>query len=113
MKLHSKSADEAAAEKENRTDQVNAAIELMKENEKYADDPLLGFFWYDKNNDELFGVTSTPASDCKWYESSQRGAAIRTDRRLLKTYGRKNVSGARTDDSQEIILQRRTEEYLR
>ena len=84
MKLHSKSADEAAAEKENRTDKDNAAIEVMRENEKYADDPLLGFFWYDKNKNELFGVTSTPASDCKWHEASQGGAAIRTDRRLFK-----------------------------
>lgn len=65
-----------------RTDETKAAIELMKFNMQFQNDPLVGIFWYSVHGDELFGVTSSIAESNKWYVSSQFNAEIRTDIRL-------------------------------
>lgn len=48
---------------------INAFRDIMKENNKYQDDAMVGLFWYDIENDELFGVSSVIASDINFYES--------------------------------------------
>ena len=65
-----------------RDDDTKAAIELMKFNEQFQDDPLIGIFWYSVHDDELFGVTSSMAEDNAWRPSQQFKAIIRTDKRL-------------------------------
>lgn len=65
-----------------RTDETKAAIELMKYNMQFQNDPLVGIFWYSVHANELFGVTSSLAESNKWYISSQFNAEIRTDIRL-------------------------------
>lgn len=77
--------------KELRDDFTNTAIDCMKESEQFQEDPLLGLFWYDVNNDELFGINSTPARDCNWYYSKQFGIKLKTDRRLHKNIWNKEL----------------------
>lgn len=50
----------------NRDDSTQAAIELMKYNMQFQNDPLVGIFWYDVHKDELFGVVSSVAYDNHW-----------------------------------------------
>lgn len=66
------------------TNEKNAAMEVMVDNEKYQNDPCLGIFWYDVNKKELFGVRSTLAQDTSWYDSELFKSKVRTDRRLHK-----------------------------
>ena len=61
-----------------------AAIEVMRFNEQFQDEPRVAIFWYDTNKDELFGVRMTHASDAKWYESSQFNAIVKTEKDLHK-----------------------------
>ena len=68
-----------------RSDNDNAAIEVMQHNMQYQEDPMVGIFWYDANNKELFGIKSTYADDARWYNSTQFGTEIRTERMLHKT----------------------------
>ena len=74
-----------------RSDEDNAAIEVMVDNMQYQDDPMVGIFWYDANNDELFGIKSTYAEDAKWYNSNQFNTKIRTETMLHKTKWQKEV----------------------
>ena len=62
-----------------------SAIECMRKNMDTQDDAELGFFWYDPTSDELFGVTSTPASALKFYHNNVFDIDVRTDLRLHKT----------------------------
>ena len=55
---------------------VNAAIEVMMSSMHYQDDSEIGCFWYDTENEELFGVNSVPASSMKFYNSSQFNAQV-------------------------------------
>ena len=68
-----------------RTDNDNAAIEVMKDSMQYQNDPMVGIFWYDVDNNELFGIKSTYAEDARWYNSVQFNTKIRTERMLHKT----------------------------
>ena len=38
-------------------------IKSMSDNFETQDDPMVGIFWYDEKNDELFGVTASYASE--------------------------------------------------
>lgn len=62
--------------------QINAFREIMASNNQYADDPYVGIFWYDTENDELFGVKSTLAEDVQFSHSSLFDANARTCRPL-------------------------------
>ena len=42
---------------------INAFRQIMADSIEEQDDPYVGIFWYDINNNELFGVKSTLASD--------------------------------------------------
>lgn len=48
---------------------INGFRDFMKESNKYQDDAMVGLFWYDVENDELFGVNSVIASDINFYDS--------------------------------------------
>lgn len=66
------------------TDEKNAAMQVMIDNEKYQKDPYVGIFWYDVKNNELFGVRSTLAQEARWYNSPQFNTIVRTETRLHK-----------------------------
>lgn len=72
MKLHINERDHATQD----------AINLMIEDMDYQDEPLVGIFWYSVSDNELFGVTNSPALDLAWRMSPQFGTEIKTDRRL-------------------------------
>lgn len=61
---------------------INAFREIMAENNKFVDDPCVGIFWYDINDDDLFGVYSVLAADMQFYPSSYFNANVRTCRVL-------------------------------
>lgn len=84
MKLYIKSKDEVTNSQIHRSDIDKSAIEVMLDNESIQDDPLVGIFWYDIDNDELFGVKSTIASKLDWYHSTQWNQLVKTEPRLHK-----------------------------
>lgn len=61
---------------------VNGFRELMEYNNQFVDDPNVGIFWYDPEEDELFGVYSTLASDMNFFHSNIFNAEARTCRPL-------------------------------
>lgn len=67
----------------------NQFIECMLENTNFQNEPELGPFWYDTDNQECFGVKSVPAIDCPWYESTQFNQKVRTGRALHSTIWKK------------------------
>ena len=89
MKRYIKTAAEAAEERNNRDNETRAAIDVMRDNEQYQDDPEVGIFWYDPKNNELFGVTKALVSDVGWYHSNQWNSDVRTDKRLHKNIWQK------------------------
>lgn len=74
---------------DDRDDNTKAAIELMRFNEQFSDEALLGTFWYSVHGDELFGVVSSFANDLDWYYSDQWKTYVKTDKRLHKDIWRK------------------------
>lgn len=66
------------------SNQTNSAMEIMGVNNDLQDDAYIGCFWYDKNNDELFGVNKTLHCDVPYYHSNQFNKNIRTGRALHK-----------------------------
>lgn len=57
---------------------INAFREIMAHNNQYVDDPYVGIFWYDTENQELFGVYSVLAEDVDYYYSDAFGAKAKT-----------------------------------
>jgi len=57
----------------NSSEDINALKELMAENIQYQDDSEVGIFWYDPENDELFGVKSADVNDVAFYKSTLFG----------------------------------------
>lgn len=57
----------------NSSEDINALKELMTENIQYQDDSEVGIFWYDPENDELFGVKSADVNDVAFYKSTLFG----------------------------------------
>lgn len=70
--------------RELRDEETNLAIDVMKNNEQYQGEPLVGIFWYDVEQDELFGIKSTPAREVDWYKSKQWDKYVKTESRLHK-----------------------------
>lgn len=68
---------------------VMAAMEAMMSSMENQDITELGPFWYDKSKKELFGVHSSPAENCAWYESKQFGVNVRTGNALHQAIWRK------------------------
>ena len=67
----------------NSSEDVNALKELMAENIQHQDDGEVGIFWYDPENDELFGVKSADVNDVPFYKSNLfNGKEVKTCRPL-------------------------------
>ena len=60
----------------------NAFRELMSMNDSLKDEPSVGIFWYDTENDELFGITSTLAQDVPFQKSTLFDSPVKTCRKL-------------------------------
>ena len=57
---------------------INTIRTIMKENNKYVDEPCVGIFWYDPENNELFGIRSIIADDVSYYHSDLLNQDVRT-----------------------------------
>ena len=69
---------------EGRTDADYAAMEVMADNEQLQNDPMVGSFWFDPQEHDLFGVYAVLADDVNFYQSDFYKAKVRTGRRLHK-----------------------------
>lgn len=72
MKVHAKHED------------AQAAIKAMRESFDIQDSPMVGIFWYDPKNHELFGIDSELAYGREFYRSSSMGDSVRTGKKLHK-----------------------------
>lgn len=54
----------------NSNPEVNALKELMASNIDKQDDSEVGIFWYDSDNNELFGIKSADVNDVPFYKST-------------------------------------------
>lgn len=70
---------------EREDNKINAGIECMARNLETQSDPMVGIFWYDQYNDELFGVNSVYASELDFYDSSLFSESVKTSKLLHKT----------------------------
>ena len=52
------------------------AINAMKDNFDFQDDPQVGIFWYDAENDELFGIDRAMVSDLKFNANGIKASKI-------------------------------------
>lgn len=75
--------------RENNTN--NSAIQTMQKDMNIQDDIMVGSFWYDKDNDELFGIDQIPANSRNYYDSVQFGAKVRTGPILHQTRWKKEA----------------------
>lgn len=57
---------------------INTFRELMIESNEYVDEPSIGIFWYDVDNNELFGVNSIPADTVPFQKSNYFNGNVRT-----------------------------------
>ena len=89
MKKYIKSSEQADIERASRESDAKSAMEIMYSNDKYQNDPEVAMFWYDPEEDELFGIKSTLATDLNWYHSNQWDMDIRTDKHLHKNIWQK------------------------
>ncbi len=89
VKLYIKPKEQADIERGGRDSTAKSAMDIMLDNDKYQDDPEVAMFWYDPEEDELFGIKSTVATNLNWYHSNQFDADIRTDTHLHKNIWQK------------------------
>lgn len=68
--------------KMHRKEARNAVIEAMISSFSRQEDPCVGSFWYDPDEDELFGVYSVSVDDTKYYKSPQFKEEVRTGTKL-------------------------------
>ena len=61
---------------------INFIRKIMKENNDFVDEPCLGIFWYDPEEDELFGVRSTIADEVPYKNEYGTNRKIRTTKFL-------------------------------
>lgn len=57
---------------------INFIRTVMKENNEFVGEPCLGIFWYDPENEELFGVRSNIAEEVPYSEEHGTNRKIRT-----------------------------------
>lgn len=62
--------------------EINAFRELMADNIDKQDDSYVGIFWYDVNNNELFGVKSAALEDVNFHKSTLFDEEVKTCRPL-------------------------------
>ena len=68
LKLHIPESNDWKTDTDNNT--INAFRELMIENNEYQDDPMVGIFWYDPDENDLFGIYSIDAEDTNYFNST-------------------------------------------
>ena len=69
----------------------NSAIDVMKQDINIQDDFMIGSFWYDIKNNELFGIDQVPVNSREYYHSKQFNAYIRTGPVLHQTRWKKEI----------------------
>ena len=77
------------------SDSSNSAIEAMIDSFDSQEDPCIGPFWYDPENDELFGQSVTLAKDRPFFKSSQFNKEIKTGHALHKNIWNKKLRQGR------------------
>lgn len=75
--------------------QMNAFKEVMAANMDHQDDGEVGIFWYDPEEDDVFGVKSASVDDVPYYNSDIfRGCRVKTCRPLhYKVWDRERHRG--------------------
>lgn len=82
---------------------VNGFRELMEYNNQFVDDPNVGIFWYDPEEDELFGVYPTLASDMNFFYSNIFNAEVRTCRLMHYALWQRECNRGKDKRFQEAI----------
>lgn len=77
------------------SNETNAMLDLMHQNDQFKDDAYVGSFWYDPKRDELFGVYSVLAADVPWTSCSLFKQKIKTGRKLHKDIWQKEFHKGR------------------
>lgn len=70
-------------------DEINAAIEVMKESFDTQDEPYVGPFWYDPIKDEVYGNIMALASEKPYYHSLQFNKDVKTGNALHQNIWKK------------------------
>jgi hypothetical protein len=81
---------------------VNELRKLMIENNDYVDDPCVGIFWYDLNENELFGIRSNIAEDINFYYSDMLNQYVRTTKFLHYAVWQKECNRGKDDRFQTL-----------
>jgi hypothetical protein len=76
---------------------VNGFRQMMKEFNDTQNEPEVGIFWYDVEDNELFGVVSETASTLKPYFSDMFNANAITTNKLHYAIWQKNANKCRDD----------------
>ena len=75
-------------------DELNSLKELMQDNVSKQDDIQVGIFWYDPEEDELFGVVTADVEDVPFYKSNLFNTEVKTCRPLhYKVWERNSFKG--------------------
>lgn len=69
----------------------NSAIQFMENDLDIQNDFMIGSFWYDIDNNELFGIDQVPASSRDYYYSRQFNTQVRTGPILHQTRWKKEA----------------------
>lgn len=68
---------------------INAFRDVMASNLDHQDDPYVGIFWYDVNEEELFGTVLAELESCPAYQSKLFNKPVRTCRTLHQSAWKK------------------------
>ena len=90
LKLHIPESNDWKTDTDNNT--INAFRELMIENNEYQDDPMVGIFWYDPDENDLFGIYSVDAEDTNYFNSTIFNSEVRTCKPLHYAIWQKNCN---------------------
>lgn len=72
-----------------RSQETQDAIDVMKASDSIQDSPMVGSFWYDPNQNELFGVSSELSERIPYTKSTSMSSNIRTGGKLHKNIWKK------------------------
>ena len=78
-------------------DMINGFRSIMKEFNEQIDEPSVGIFWYDTENNELFGIVDTTASELSFYDSEFFDGRVKTTNKLHYAIWQKEANRGRDD----------------
>ncbi len=87
--------------KDTDNEMINAFRDVMAYNNEFQDDPEVGLFWYDIENDDLFGVYSILADDAIYYHSDYFHSNTRTCKPLHYSIWQKEYNKGKDDRFQQ------------